>query len=166
MTEETITRSKQWFSPGNKSLLMGDHQVKLHATGGAAQITLVEGSGILVTGKGSLDLTAKNIRINLDFVGAEETIASEGVNVHLSAGKTVALLCEGSTLMMSEADQSIDIVSDKITLESPENPKDIQVMSQDAVAALLAEYEEMRLRTQPVFKSDEPELRRMIGICC
>ncbi|MGG4095005.1 hypothetical protein [Paenibacillus lautus] len=154
MTEETITRSKQWFSPGNKSLLLDDHQVKLHATGGAAQISLLEGSGILVTGKGNLDLTAKNIRINPDFVGAEETIPSEGVNVNLSAGKTVALLCEGSTLMMSEADQSIDIVSDKITLESPENPKDIQVMSQDAVAALLAEYEETRLRTQPVFKSD------------
>ncbi|MGG3504892.1 hypothetical protein ABES58_05340 [Paenibacillus lautus] len=100
ITEETITRSKQWFSPGNKSLLLDDDQVKLHATGGAAQISLLEGSGILVTGKGNLDLTAKNIRINPDFVGAEETIPSEGVNVNLSAGKTVALLCEGSTLMM------------------------------------------------------------------
>ncbi|MGZ7440994.1 hypothetical protein [Paenibacillus sp. TH7-28] len=154
MTEETITRSKQWFSPGNKSLLLDDHQVKLHATGGTAQITLLEGSGILVTGKGSLDLTAKNIRINPDFVGAKETIPSEGVNVNLSAGKTVALLCEGSSLMMSEADQSIDVVSDKITLESPANPMDIQVMSQDAVGALLAKYEEIRLRAQPVFKSD------------
>jgi|GEM_PF-1139050 len=154
MTEESIPRSKQWFSPGNKSLLLDDHQVKLHSTGGAGQITLLGGGGILVTGKGSLDLTAKNIHLNPDLVGAEKTIPSEGVNLTLTADKTLAIQCEGSTLMMSEDDQSVHFISDKLTLESPENPMDIQVMTQDAVGALLAEYEEQRLRAQPVFRSD------------
>lgn len=154
LTDETITRSKQWFSPGNKSLLLDEQQVKLHATGGAAQLTLQDGGGIMVTGAGSIDLTAKNLRVNPDFVGEQETIPSEGVRVSLSAGKSIALLCEGSSLLLSEEEQSIDIVSDNITLESPENPKDIQVMAQDAVEALLAEYEAIRLSTQPVFRSD------------
>lgn len=154
INEDTIYRSKQWFSPGNKSLLLDDHQVKLHATDGASQITLLDGTGIIVSSTGSMELTAKNLRINPDFVGEQATIPAEGVNVMLTAGKNVVLLCEGSSMMMDEQDGSIHMLSETVRLESPENPMDIQVMSGDEVEALLAEYEQIRLGYQPVFLSD------------
>ncbi|WHX50300.1 hypothetical protein QNH46_06440 [Paenibacillus woosongensis] len=154
INEDTIYRSKQWFSPGNKSLLLDDHQVKLHATDGASQITLLDGTGIIVSSTGSMELTAKNLRVNPDFVGEQGSIPAEGVNVMLTAGKNVILLCEGSSMMMDEQDGSIHMLSETVRLESPENPMDIQVMSGDEVEALLAEYEQMRLGYQPVFLSD------------
>lgn len=154
LTDDTAYRSKQWFSPGNKSLLLDDHQVKMHTTGGAAQITLLDGGGIIVNGNGSLDLSAKKINVNPDVVGAEGTTPGEGLNIQLSAGETIAFMCEGSTIMVSGKDSSVDVISDSVRLESPENPMDIQVMSQDDVEILLGYYEDLRMRTQPAFRPD------------
>lgn len=154
LTEDTIYRSKQWFTPGNQSLLLDDHQVKLHAAGGASQITLLEGSGILVHSAGSMDLSAKNVQINPDIVGAEETIPSEGVNVSLSADDTIVLLCEGSSIMMRGKNQEVHMRADNVRLESPENPLDLQVMAADAVQERLAAYEQAKLNHLPIFSPD------------
>ncbi|TDL57701.1 hypothetical protein E2R60_04200 [Paenibacillus dendritiformis] len=154
LTEDTIYRSKQWFTPGNQSLLLDDHQVKLHAAGGASQITLLEGSGILVNSAGSMDLSAKNVQINPDMVGAEETIPSEGVNVTLCADDTIVLLCEGSSIMMRGKNQEVHMRADNVRLESPENPLDLQVMAADAVRERLEAYEQAKLNHLPIFSPD------------
>ncbi len=57
-------------------------------------------------------------------------------------------------MMLDGKRQQAHFRSDRIAVESPENPLDIMVFTQDSVQEALASYEEARLKSLPVFLPD------------